>query len=153
MSRFLTGNLEHNIFLMKALLPHFRPNSRIVACSSTSARHAAPAVGMYIATKTALEALTRTWAAELGKRPGTEGTTVNVLSIGMTKSPLLSWMASKSPEYMDGLMKSEVANTLAANRLGEPEDIADLAGFLCSEESRWITATLVGANGGASPIF
>lgn len=152
-SRFLTANIEFNVSLVQALLPHFRPDSRILACSSSTARDSVGGYSMYVSTKAAVEGLTRVWAHELGRRPGMERTTVNALSIGVVKTPLLDWMYERNPEQMGGVLEVMAGRTLVGQRLGTPEDIADTAGFLCSEESRWVTGSVICASGGATMIL
>ncbi len=45
-------------------------------------------------------------------------------------------------------MESAVASAAALDRIGRPEDIADVVAFLASDDARWITGHLVDASGG-----
>lgn len=45
-------------------------------------------------------------------------------------------------------MQPIIESTPAAARVGEVEDIAPLVAFLCSEEARWVTGSVLSANGG-----
>lgn len=45
-------------------------------------------------------------------------------------------------------MQPIIDSTPAAARVGEVEDIAPLVAFLCSEEARWVTGSVLSANGG-----
>jgi 3-oxoacyl-[acyl-carrier protein] reductase len=97
----------------------------------------APGGSVYAASKAAVEAFTRCWAAELGPRQ----ITVNTVLPGMTQTDLLASVAS--PEALD-----EMIGQTPLGRLGQPTDIADVVAFLCSDQARWITANNLLANGG-----
>ena len=110
---------------------------RIINLSSGAARAAVPGGSVYAASKAAVEALTRCHAAELGPR----GITVNAVAPGFTESDMLDMaLPSEARGMMIGLT--------ALGRLGRPEDIADVVAFLASDDARWITGEVIGANGG-----
>ena len=110
---------------------------RIINLSSGAARAAVPGGSVYAASKAAVEAFTRCHAAELGPR----GITVNAVAPGFTESDMLDVaLPSEARSMMIGLT--------ALGRLGRPEDIADVVAFLASNEARWITGEIIGANGG-----
>ena len=110
---------------------------RIVNISSGAARASMPGAGLYSGTKAALEGITRGFAADLGP----QGVTVNVVAPGVTDTDMLR------VGLPDEMKKHLIGNT-ALGRLGEPEDIADVVAFLCSDDSRWITGQFLDANGG-----
>jgi 3-oxoacyl-[acyl-carrier protein] reductase len=56
-------------------------------------------------------------------------------------------------EWQQKLRDERVPKTDVAPRLGEPEDIADIVGFLVSEKARWTTGSVICANGGAAKVF
>ena len=114
-----------------------RDGGRIINVSSGITRVNAAGGAVYAASKAAVEAFTRSWAAELGPR----GITVNTISPGMTQTDLLASVSS--PEMLDNMI-----GQTPLGRLGQPEDIADAVAFLCSHDARWITANNVLANGG-----
>ncbi len=130
-------NTRGLFFVTQNVLLKLRENGRIVNISSGITRVNAAGGSVYAASKAAVEAFTRSWAAELGPR----GITVNTVSPGMTETDLLRQVTS--PEYLEK-MKSETP----LGRLGQPVDIADVVAFLCSDEARWITANNLLANGG-----
>ncbi|KAK7702401.1 hypothetical protein SLS64_009693 [Diaporthe eres] len=148
--RMLAGNLEAAVLLVQALLPRLQPNSRVVNVSSGAARSATPGSLVYAAAKAGLEALTRNWAAELGRRPGMEGTTFNALSVGATDTDLL---AEIPDEVAEGLVEREKTACNVGPRIGTVDDIAEIAGWLCSEKSRWVTGSVMCANGGVYKIL
>lgn len=97
-----------------------------------------------------VQALTRDWAAELGRRPGMEGTTFNALSVGTTDTDLLAEIPGQVAE---GMMAREVAACSVGPRIGTVDDIAEIAGWLSSEKSRWVTGSVMCANGGVHKIL
>src|SRR6266487_2647798 len=100
---------------------------------STDAAHAHTANISYAASKHAIESSTRSAAAEMGKY----GITVNVIAPGPIQT---GWISPKSVEG--------IASATPLGRVGEPEDIADVAVFLASEQARWVTGQLIYVGGG-----
>lgn len=150
-ARSMTGNFETPILLVQALIPLFRPDSRIVNISSEAARLSRPGGLVYSACKAALESMTRVWADGLGTRPGMERTTVNALSVGLTMTDL---MANRPPsKRMDDFVDKETDKVSVGKRMGTVDDIAEVAGWLCSEGSRWVTGSVTCANGGVTKIL
>lgn len=112
-------------------------NGSIINFSTSVNRLMLPGYGTYVATKAAVEQLTRVFAKEMGSR----NINVNSVSPGPTNTELFT--AGKSKELIDRL-----ASLSAFNRIGEPEDIAKVVVFLASDEARWISAQNLGINGG-----
>jgi NAD(P)-dependent dehydrogenase (short-subunit alcohol dehydrogenase family) len=96
---------------------------------------------VYAASKAANEAFSRVWATELGQ---SHGITVNCVNPG----PVATDMYYASTQEFLNDLKPLVDATPAEARVGEVKDIAPIVGFLCSEESRWITGSTVSACGG-----
>lgn len=105
---------------------------------------------VYAASKAALESLTRSWADELGKRPGMEGTTVNAVCVGFTKTDAFNNIPK---ERRDPLVESDAKEVTVGNRIAESEDIADVVGLIVSEKARWISGSVVSATGGKAKIL
>ncbi|MBN8897367.1 MAG: oxidoreductase [Rhodospirillales bacterium 69-11] len=87
----------------------------------------------YATSKAALAALTRELAAELGER----GVRVNAVSPGEIETAILS----------PGT-KEIVERTVPLRRLGQPQEVAELLYFLCSDKASYITGTEVHIDGG-----
>jgi 3-oxoacyl-[acyl-carrier protein] reductase len=107
---------------------------RIVFISSGMATHGAPGVSVGAAAKAGAEGFMRSMAQELGPR----GITCNSVAPGCTRTEMIagqSWPDAVPP-------------WTALRRLGEPGDIADIVGFLASDEARWVTGATIPANGG-----
>lgn len=112
-------------------------NGSIINFSSTTTRVMMPTYGTYVASKGAVEQLTRVFAKEMGTR----GINVNTISPGPTNTELFT--TGKSRELIDHL-----ASLSAFKRLGEPSDIAKIVVFLAGDEAKWISGQNIGINGG-----
>lgn len=107
----------------------------IINFSSTTTRVMMPTYSTYVATKGAVEQLTRVFAKEIGR-----GINVNAVLPGPTNTELFT--KGKPQEVIDRL-----ASLNAFNRLGEPEDIAKVVTFLASDDAKWISGQAIGLNG------
>jgi len=112
-------------------------NGTIINFSTSVNRIMLPTYATYVATKAAVEQLTRVFAKEVGSR----GINVNSVSPGPTNTELFT--TGKPKEVIDRL-----ESLSAFNRIGEPEDIAKVVVFLASDEAKWISAQNIGVNGG-----
>ena len=103
-------------------------------CRRIEGRHedAFPQHSFYLGSKGAIEQFARSLAVELGPR----NVTVNILSPGFTDTDML-------PEQY----RAFGASLSPFNRVGTPEDVADVAAFLASDAARWVTGQNVQAGG------
>lgn len=111
----------------------------IINVGSAISRMAYPGAVVYTATKGAIDVMTRVLAAELGPK----GIRVNVLAPGSTRTDMNSEKSGKTKDEE----RQEIAAT-ALRRIGEPEDIADAASFLASDDARWVTGAWLDVSGG-----
>ncbi|KOG31463.1 SDR family oxidoreductase [Streptomyces resistomycificus] len=114
-----------------------RPGGALVNLSSSVVALAFPGYGAYAASKGATEALTLVLARELRGRD----VTVNAVAPGPTATDL----------FLDGKDEETVARLAAQpplERLGTPEDIANVVSFLVSPAGHWINGQVLRANGG-----
>jgi 3-oxoacyl-[acyl-carrier protein] reductase len=109
----------------------------IINFSTSVNRIMLPTYATYVATKAAVEQLTRVFSKEVGAR----GINVNSISPGPTDTELFT--KGKPQEMIDRL-----ASLSPFNRIGQPNDIAEVVVFLASDEAKWINAQNIGANGG-----
>ena len=133
-------NVRSVVFTTQAVLPHLRSPGRIINLGSTLSRVAQPAASVYAATKAAVEALARCWAAELGPA----GHTVNNVAPGLTGTDMNA-QGKALPEQALGILK---AMTPLGHRLGTPEDIALVVAMIAEPTSQWITGQTIHACGG-----
>lgn len=113
-----------------------RDGGRIVVISSGIAVTNRATAGLYAASKAASDTLVKTLAKEVGHR----GVTVNSVLPGVTRGENADTVSSE--------MVNQIVNLTPLGRLGEPEDISDVVGFLASDQSRWITGQSLHAGGG-----
>lgn len=130
-------NVRGVLFAMQEAAQRMANGGRIINISSGAAQSCPPMMGVYSASKAAVEALTKTFAIELGARQ----ITVNVVAPGTTDTEMLH--EAIPAEFLPQL----IAQT-PLGRLGTPEDIADVVAFLASEQARWITGQVIAASGG-----
>ena len=112
-------------------------NGSVINFSTSVNRIMLPTYATYVATKAAVEQLTRVFSKEVGTR----GINVNSVSPGPTNTELFT--KGKPQEMIDRL-----ASLSPFNRIGEPNDIAEIVVFLASDEAKWINAQNIGVNGG-----
>ena len=138
-------NVDGPIFATQAAASHFSTEGgRVINVSSIAATHSLPGLSVYSATKAALDALTRVWAAELGPR----GVTVNAVAPGLVDTAMLK--AATPRMGGEEAVKGMVART-PLGRLGTPSDIADVVAFLASPDARWVTGQVLDTTGGLAP--
>lgn len=111
-------------------------NGSIINLSSTVTRTIFPTYGIYSATKSAVQQMSKVFAKEVGGR----NINVNCVLPGPTGTDL--FLKGKSEESI-----KQLSSTNAFKRLGTPEDIARIIAFLASDEAKWISAQNIGANG------
>jgi 3-oxoacyl-[acyl-carrier protein] reductase len=131
-------NVRAAALLVKALVPHMNREGRIINVSSILARNPFPCVDIYTASKGALEALTRQWARTLGR---SHGITTNAVSPGMI---LTDMTEGTDPSVLDLSKRSATAG----ERLGTPDDVAQVVAFLAGDGSRWINGDCIQVHGG-----
>ena len=130
-------NVKGTFFACQEAARRMADDGRIINFSSTTTALMLPTYSAYVATKGAVEQITRVLAKELGGRR----ITVNVVSPGPTDTELFG--IGKTAEQ-----KQRFAQMAALGRLGQPEDIADVVAFLASDDARWITGQNIRINGG-----
>lgn len=144
--RVLDVNLTGTFQVIQAALPHLRTGAeaahrRIVNIASGAATrgYAYPA---YSASKGGVTALTRQIACEVAP----SGITVNAVNPGVVRT------AINRDSWQDDAVRERWESLIPLGRLGEPEDIAALVGFLASEAAGFITAQDIAVDGGRSNI-
>lgn len=135
--QMISTNLR-GTYLMMAQAAQVLPNGgRFIAFSSSVLAKSFPGYGAYIASKAGVEGLVRVFANELRGR----NVTVNAVAPGPVATEM--FLHGKSPELID-----QIAKQAPLERLGEPEEIANVVSFLAGPEGRWINGQVLRVNGG-----
>jgi 3-oxoacyl-[acyl-carrier protein] reductase len=116
-----------------------RRSGRILNVSSVLAAYGFPGQTAYVASKAALEGLTRVWARELGRH----GITVNAVRPGYIRTAMNAGNGA-------ALEREVLARTPLA-RLGEAADVASAFLWLASDEAAFVTGAIVPVDGGFIP--
>jgi len=111
----------------------------IINVASAITRMGYPGSVVYSATKGAIDMITRVLAVELGPK----GIRVNTVAPGSTRTDMNGPASGKTKEEET----REIAMT-PLGRVGTPEDIADAAVFLATDDARWVTGTWLDVSGG-----
>ncbi len=119
---------------------HFGPEGgSVVNVSSVASTSAPPATAIYAGTKGAIDVITRVLAKELGPKK----IRVNAIKPGPVETEGFQSAGLSGSDFE----KETIAQT-PLGRIGQPGDIAPVAVFLASAESRWITGEIIHVSGG-----
>jgi NAD(P)-dependent dehydrogenase (short-subunit alcohol dehydrogenase family) len=137
--QLFAANVYSAYLLVAALAPKMAAQGRgvIINLSSMAGTIGLPGAAAYSATKAALSALTRSWAAEYASA----GIRVNTVAPG--------------PVYTSGALPERITalgETTLLNRAAQPDEIGELIGFLASPRAAYITGALFPADGGRTAI-
>ncbi|MGY1961496.1 SDR family oxidoreductase [Nocardia gipuzkoensis] len=129
------ANSQATFVAFREAAQRVRDGGRILYISSSVTRGSDPFMPLYAASKAAGEQMVRAFAREVGPR----GITVNSVLPGPTKTD--------ATEAIRDILAERIDRT-PLGRFGEPEDIADVVGFLASDAARWITGQSIAVDGG-----
>jgi glucose 1-dehydrogenase/3-oxoacyl-[acyl-carrier protein] reductase len=110
----------------------------IVNIGSIQAARILPGRTHYAPSKLAIEALTRNVSAEMAPL----GIRVNCIHPGLIETPMTEWVTK------DANLLSNVLGQISMGRTGSPDDIAEVAAFLVSDEARYVTGQSFYVDGG-----
>ncbi|MER6287603.1 SDR family oxidoreductase [Streptomyces sviceus] len=130
-------NIRGTFVVAQQAARRLRAGGSFVGFSTSVVGTRFPAYGAYAASKAAVEAMTLILARELRGRD----ITVNTVAPGPTATDL--FLEGKTPEQID-----ELAMTPPLERLGTPQDIAQVVAFLTSPAGHWVNGQVLRANGG-----
>ncbi|MCU7826647.1 SDR family oxidoreductase [Kitasatospora sp. DSM 101779] len=130
-------NIRGAFVMAREAARRVRPGGAIVALSTSVVGLQAPTYGAYAASKGAVEAMSLILARELRGRD----ITVNAVAPGPTATDL--FLRGKDEETV-----ARLAAQPPLQRLGTPQDIAEVVAFLASPEGHWVNGQVVRANGG-----
>lgn len=128
---------------IQAVLPNLKAaeNASVVLFSSVAVQHGFNFHAQVAMSKGAIEGLTKSLAAEFAP-----AIRVNCIAPSLTDTPLAERLLNSEEK------KKANAERHPLKRIGEPEDIAEMAVFLLSEQSRWMTGQIIHLDGGMSSV-
>jgi 3-oxoacyl-[acyl-carrier protein] reductase len=137
LDRIYHTNIRGAFVVLREAARRLRDGGSIVTVSTSQVGLQFPTYGPYVASKSAVEAVTLILARELRGR----NITVNSVAPGPTATDL--FLNGKDQETIDHLAKLP-----PLERLAQAGDIADIIGFLTGAEGHWVNGQVVRANGG-----
>ena len=142
LDRIMATNLRGVFLCMKHEIPAMLASGggAIVNTSSIGGLVGGAGNSLYAASKWALAGLTKCAALDYAR----QGIRVNAIAPGPTRSEMFDrWMPTDAA-------REAMADAMPMNYIAHPQDMARVALFLLSEESRWTTGTILPCEGGAS---
>ncbi len=128
------------LLVTQAAAKHLGDGGSIVNVSSVVSRITPPGSAVYTATKGAVDAITGVLARELGPRK----IRINSVNPGMVETE-----GTHSAGFIGSDFEQWAISTTPLGRIGQPDDIADVAVFLASDDSRWMTGESLITSGGS----
>jgi 3-oxoacyl-[acyl-carrier protein] reductase len=135
--KVIATNLRGTFLVFAHAARYLTEGGRIIAFSSSVLAKSFPTYGPYIASKAGVEGLVPVLANELRGR----GITVNAVAPGPTGTDL--FLNGKTEEQI-----AQLSKLAPLERLGNPEDIANVVSFLAGPDGGWINGQVLRANGG-----
>jgi 3-oxoacyl-[acyl-carrier protein] reductase len=135
--KVIATNLRGTFLVLAQAAQHVAEGGRIIALSSSVLAKSFPTYGAYIASKAGVEGLVHVLANEMRGRK----VTVNVVAPGPVGTEL--FLKGKTQAQID-----ELSKVPPLERLGQPEDIANVVSFLAGPDGGWVNGQVLRANGG-----
>jgi Enoyl-(Acyl carrier protein) reductase len=135
-------NLRGAFLVLRQAARHVVEGGRIIALSSSVVAMAFPTYGLYIASKAWVEGLVHVLTNELRGR----NITVNAVAPGPVATEL--FLHDKTEAQIEQFSKLP-----PLERLGQPEDIANVVAFLAGPDGGWVNGQVLRANGGLPDAF
>lgn len=127
--------------VLKTLMPKMTDNASMVFFSTVAVTSGMPFHTSVSASKGAIEGFAKSLAAEYAPK-----LRVNVVAPSLVDTPLSSRLLNNDKK------REAMAERHPLKRVGTPEDIANIAVFLLSDDSSWMTGQIIGVDGGLSTL-
>jgi NAD(P)-dependent dehydrogenase (short-subunit alcohol dehydrogenase family) len=135
-------NVKGTYFTIQKALPYLQSGAKIILNASISQYTGVPGLSAYGASKAAVRALARLFAAELAAR----GIRVNVVTPGPIATPI--WSRVDGANGLDPETEKRLVARVPLARLGQPEEVARAVLFLASDASSYTTGCEIMVDGG-----
>lgn len=139
-------NVKGTLFTVQKALPLLRDGASVILTGSSTGNKGGAAFSVYSATKAAIRNFARSWIQDLAPRR----IRVNVLVPGATSTPGLHGLFPTDEMNRAVVAAMEAAAPLG--RLGRPDELANAALFLASDESSFVNGSELFVDGGAAQI-
>lgn len=139
-NKVITINLTGTFYTIRAVLPHMlsQGKGKIIIISSGSAETGSGGGAHYAATKAGQNAMVRNLARDYGP----QGITANAIAPRVIQTEMLDAL------YPAGSARDKLIQKIPVRRVGQPEDIAELAAFLASDKADYINGQIILVDGG-----
>ncbi|MDP3492718.1 MAG: glucose 1-dehydrogenase [Hyphomonadaceae bacterium] len=132
-------NVLGTLLTTQAAIGHLKEGGSVINIGSVVSTSQPAQSSVYTATKAAVDAITGVLAKELGARK----IRVNSINPGVVETE-----GSKTAGFIGSPQEALFVSMTPLGRTGQPDDIADIAVFLASDASRWLTGEKIIASGG-----
>jgi NAD(P)-dependent dehydrogenase (short-subunit alcohol dehydrogenase family) len=136
-------NVKGMLFTVQKALPLLTDGSSVILTGSTTGGTGNAGLSVYGASKSAVRAFARNWILDLQGR----NIRINTLSPGPTKTEGLLAAAGPDPDQQQGFL-GYLASQVPMGRVGDPDEIANAALFLASDDSSFVTGSEMFVDGG-----
>lgn len=131
---------------IQALPMIMEAKGNIINLSSVGATHPGVNLSMYTGAKAAVQNFTRVWALELA----TTGVRVNAIAPGAIRTNI--WNVPGLTKEESQKHEDSVAKTIPFQRFGTPEEVANIAMFLVSDEASYVSGSVYAVDGGQGAL-
>ncbi len=139
-------NVKGLLFTVQKALPLLRDGGSVILTGSTTGSMGTAAFSVYSATKAAVRNFARSWALDLKER----GIRVNVISPGPIATPGLHGLAGNADELKQ--LNDYLASQVPLGRIGQPEEVGQVALFLASSDSSFVNGAELFVDGGMAQV-
>jgi len=139
-------NVKGLLFTVQKALPLFTDGGSIILNASIAASKALEARSVYSASKAAVRSFARCWTTELRHRR----IRVNVISPGPIESPIRDKVGGTREQIEQ--FKAKVLAATPLGRMGTPDEVANAAVFLASDDSSYVTGIELFVDGGVAQV-
>lgn len=144
--RTFDANVKGLLFTVQKALPLMPDGGSIILNASVAGGKGIPAFSVYSASKAAVRSFARSWTSDLKARR----IRVNAISPGPIETPIFGSIFP-TQEAVDQF-KSQITASVPLGRMGAPEEIANAALFLATDESSYVTGAEIFVDGGMAQV-